>query len=119
MTVNEKGETVAAGDQCVDRLEGEDKRLVDLVTAALVDPNLHTAARMRLHREITEILRPAHEHEVPPRPSVREVERHEIELHDDRLGPVLTAVLVDPNLHTDTRMRLRREISKILPTPGR
>ena len=38
------------------RLEGEDKQLVDLVTAVLVDPNLHTDMRMRIHQEILQIL---------------------------------------------------------------
>ena len=35
-------------EPCKPRLEGEDKQLVDLVTAVLVDPNLHTDTRMRL-----------------------------------------------------------------------
>jgi hypothetical protein len=42
-------------------LPDEDGQLVDLVTSVLVDPNLHTDLRMRLHREITELLRTTHE----------------------------------------------------------
>ena len=42
------------------RLEPEDQKLVDLLRDVLVDPNLHTDTRLRLHREISEILRGAH-----------------------------------------------------------
>src|SRR5262245_57619650 len=38
------------------RFPGEDGRLVDLTTAALTDPNVHTDTRMRLGREITMLL---------------------------------------------------------------
>lgn len=41
------------------RLGREDGQLVDLVDRILVDPDLHTDARIRLHREIREILRRA------------------------------------------------------------
>ena len=57
MTANENSGPVPAGAEPDRRLEGEDKRLVDLVTAVLVDPNVHTDVRMRLHREIAEALR--------------------------------------------------------------
>ncbi len=56
MIVNEDGATLSARDEPATRLAGEDKRLVDLLTAVLVDPQLHTDTRMRLHREISEIL---------------------------------------------------------------
>lgn len=56
MTVNEDGETMSTQDKPDTRLAGNDKQLVDLLTAALVDPNLHTDVRMRLHRAISEIL---------------------------------------------------------------
>jgi hypothetical protein len=67
--------------------------LVDLVDSVLVDPNLHTDTRMRLHREIGELLRAK---------------------HGDHLPALLHSVLVDPNLHTDLRMRLHREISEMV-----
>ena len=56
MTVNEDGETVSTQDKPDTHLVGEDQHLVDLLTAALVDPNVHTDVRMRLHRTISEIL---------------------------------------------------------------
>jgi hypothetical protein len=102
-------------------LVGEDRQLVDLVTAVLVDPNIHTDARMRLDQQITEILRSA-DGDVYRRSS-REVharaqashpthKRHETYAHGT--PAVLSSVLVDPNLHTDTRMRIHQEISEIL-----
>jgi hypothetical protein len=38
------------------RLDHEDQRLADLLADVLVDPNLHTDTRLRLHREIAQIL---------------------------------------------------------------
>ncbi len=37
-------------------LRAEDQRVVDLVNAALVDPNLHTDLRLQLHERIAELL---------------------------------------------------------------
>ena len=48
------------------RLGAEDGQLVDLVTAALVDPNLHTDTRMRISKEITELLRATHDDQYGP-----------------------------------------------------
>jgi ribosome maturation protein Sdo1 len=100
------------------RLDGEDKQLVDLVTAVLVDPNLHTDTRMRLDQEITEILRSADEDVYRrARPDVHAGAplAHEGHLtHVHRTSEVLASVLVDPNLHTDMRMRIHREIAEIL-----
>ena len=90
----------------------EDGKLVDLVTAALVDPNLHTDTRMRLQYELTEILRKAH-HETYGDSGPETHERRLAE-HDHHLPQVLESVLVDPNLHTDQRMRLHEEIEQIL-----
>lgn len=93
------------------RLAGEDGQLVDLAAAVLADPNLHTDTRMRLQRQITTLLESSH----------RELhgtaeDRHETSpAIDDRQVPnLLTAVLVDPNLHTDLRLRLHREITEML-----
>jgi len=103
-------------------LNGEDKQLVDLVTAVLVDPNIHTDARMRLDQQISEILRSA-DGDVYGR-STREVHARAQARHPThkRRGKyvvpgapeVLTSVLVDPNLHTDARMRIHQEIEEIL-----
>jgi len=93
-------------------LNGEDRRLVDLVAAALVDPNLHTDQRMRLSHEIDDVLRRAHEelHGAAGR------EKHEQALaagaHE--VSKVLEAVLVDPNLRTDVRMRLTHDVERML-----
>ena len=90
----------------------EDAELVDLLTAVLVDPNVYTDRRMRLHREISAVLR---------------VVRRDLygesgwDFGDDALGSrlcqlpaMLTAVLVDPNLYSDLRVRLHRDIRAIL-----
>jgi uncharacterized protein (UPF0147 family) len=110
---------MAAAEQYIDRLGHEDKQLVDLVTAALVDPNIHTDARMRLHEEITELLRGAHHDAhrdgaaVEPRPAAQAPpERSPVD--SDGVLRLLTEVLVDPNLHTDTRMRLHDQISRLV-----
>lgn len=96
-------------------LYAEDRELVDLLTALLVDPNLHTDLRMRLHRRMRVILRSARQElygasaaeEQAPSPDA-----------DDRLPDLLTAVLVDPNLYTDLRMRLHRDIRTVLDAAG-
>ncbi len=94
------------------RLEPEDQKLVDLLTDVLVDPNLHTDTRLRLHQEIAEILRGAH---VDLHGSAgHEVHERALEAHGGRLPDLLATVLVDPTLHTDTRMRLHEQIAQIL-----
>ena len=98
------------------RLEPEDQKLVDLLGAVLVDPNLHTDTRLRLHQQITEILRGAHVDLHGP--AGHEVHARALEAHGGRLPDLLTTVLVDPNLHTDTRMRLHQEITRILESAG-
>lgn len=101
----------------------DDHGLVALVQAALVDPNLHTDTRMRLHGQIVELARGAHE-ELHGQEGTREA----LARHGDHVPDLLRAVLVDPSLHTDTRMRLHREIGELLskatpaagaPSPGR
>jgi hypothetical protein len=90
----------------------EDVELVDLVAAALVDPNLHTDMRMRIANEITELLRAAHNDLYGP--DGREAHERTAVEHDHQVPKMLEAVLVDPNLHTDLRMRLHREIQELL-----
>jgi len=89
-------------------LSDDDRRLVDLVAAELVDPNLHTDTRMHLHHEITEILRTAHL-EQPPASAATE----------HPLASRLAAVLVEPTLHTDTRLSLHRQIQELLQAARR
>jgi hypothetical protein len=110
MTVNEQNQA---------RLGTEDRQLVDLVTSALVDPDIHTDVRMRLSEEITEILRYAHRE--PHRPAAhgghqRSVNAPEQPLPADSnaVPDLLAQVLVDPTLHTDTRMHLHEQISRLL-----
>jgi hypothetical protein len=94
------------------RLDNEDQRLADLLADVLVDPNLHTDTRLRLHKEIAEILRGAYVdlHGL----AGHELHARALERHGGRLADVLASVLVDPNLHTDTRMRLHKQIARIL-----
>jgi hypothetical protein len=94
------------------RLEPEDQKLVDLLADVLVDPNLHTDTRLRLHQEIAEILRGAHVDLHGP--AGHEVHERALEAHGGRLPDLLATVLVDPTLHTDTRMRLHEQIAQIL-----
>ena len=93
-------------------LEPEDQELVDLLQDALVDPNVHTDTRLRLHQEIAEIVRQAHVDLHGP--AGHEVHARALEANGGRLPDVLATVLVDPNLHTDTRMRLHEQIARIL-----
>jgi hypothetical protein len=90
----------------------DDHRLVDLLASVLVDPNLHTDARMRLHEQIAEILHGTHQDLHGP--AGRIVHARALEEHGGRLPDLLRSVLVDPNLHTDMRMRLHQQISEML-----
>lgn len=94
---------------CAGRPAHDDRRLVDLVGTALTDPDMHTDTRMRLHRELTELLRRAH----PNLPETGEGDSAPAE-GGAHLPSLLERVLVDPNLHTDVRLRLHREIQEIL-----
>lgn len=97
-------------------LQAEDRELVDLLTAVLVDPNLHTDRRMRLHQQVSAILHAT-------RNDLHGDSREDgsapmLDAREDDLPDLLTAVLVDPNLHTDLRMRLHREIRIVLGWTG-
>jgi hypothetical protein len=71
---------------------------------------------MRVHREIEKLLRGTdHERRSPTPATARE---RATATDGDRLTGLLAAVLVDPNLHTDTRMRLHREIPALLRAAG-
>jgi hypothetical protein len=90
----------------------DDRQLVDLVASALVNPNLHTDTRMRLHRELTELLWRAHK---DLRQSGKGADTElEVPTEGGHLPGVLESVLVDPSLHTDARLRLHREIQELL-----
>lgn len=99
-------------EQKSQRLPAEDGKLVDLVGDVLVDPSLHTDTRMRISNEISELLRAAHE-DLYGREGHEKYERTAA-THDYHVPRMLEAVLVDPNLHTDVRMRLHREIEELL-----
>lgn len=86
----------------------DDDELVDLVTATLTDTNLHTDTRMRLCQEIEQLLAKTRG-EVSGTAQVLPAPGQESHLPD-----LLRAVLVDPNLHTDLRMRLHEEIPALL-----
>jgi hypothetical protein len=93
-------------------LQAEDGELVDLLTAVLVDPNLHTDRRMRLYQQVDAILRAARG-DLYGAP-VADGPEPMLERTDHELPDLLRAVLVDPNLYTDLRMRLHREIRVVL-----
>jgi len=101
--------------------EGVDVHLVDLVSAALVDPDLHTDARLRLHRELAELIEGSREgltgrriNEAPPlSPEPADGELAEV-VAARGLAQVLQAVLVDPSLHTDMRLRLHEEVPELI-----
>jgi len=101
------------------QIGADDRKLIDLVTAALVDPNIHTDTRMRLYEEITEIVGNAH-HDLRRRAEATN-ERQPVKTRErpvptdnDGVRDLLAEVLVDPNLHTDTRLRLYDEIANLL-----
>lgn len=98
-------------------LRSEDRHLVDLLATVLVDPGIHTDTRLRLYHDIEQILRDAHEDlHGAAGPNMH---RRALKVHQDWLPDVLTSVLIDPNLHTDTRMRLHHEIAEILSSVDR
>ena len=93
-------------------LPAEDAELVDLLTAVLVDSNLYTDRRMRLHHEISAMLRAIQRDlygESGDEPRCQALDADSIQLPD-----LLTTVLVDPNLHSDLLMRIHRDIRAIL-----
>ncbi len=94
------------------QLTHDDRQLVDLVSAVLVDPNLHTDLRMRLQRELTALLHDTRR-QTSQKPSVAARESATAERHHHPVD-LLTSVLVDPNLHTDLRMRLYHQIHELL-----
>ncbi len=97
--------------QTTPELPVEDAELVDLLTAVLIDPNLYTDRRMRLHREISAVLRAVHRDLYGESGESR---CQALEADSTRLPDLLATVLVDPNLHSDLRMRLHRDIRAIL-----
>ena len=94
-------------------LSAKDSELVDTVSAALEDPELSTDQRTRLENEIADVVRKAHEdiHGDAGREAHDELARKH-----ERVDRLLHAVLVDPELHTDLRMRLLHEIPKVTET---
>ena len=98
-------------------LGSEDRHLVDLLATVLVDPAIHTDARLRLYHDTEQILHDAHE-EIHGAAGP-DVHRRALKTHQDWLPDVLASVLVDPNLHTDTRLRLHQEIAEILSNADR
>jgi hypothetical protein len=119
-------ETVSDDEPAASRVLTDDAGgLVDLVSAVLVDPNLHTDQRMRLHQQIIELLRSTHEtaHDaamqqagrVTSHPAGDRVTTGSPRLSDTPpAARVLAAVLVAPDLHTDMRMRLYDQIPKLI-----
>jgi len=95
-----------------DKLDDPDAHLVDLVASALVDPNLHTDTRMRLYHQLTELIQRARENLHGAAAGAAPAASRTPE--DGQLPKMLRAVLVDPNLTTDERMRLHHRISEVV-----
>jgi hypothetical protein len=101
-------------DEQTPKLDGPDRQLVDLVAAALVDPNLHTDARMRLAGELTALVDGAHRDLYGSA-----INEANMQAEDGELAKMLAAVLVDPNLHTDLQMRLHEQIPELIRSAQR
>ena len=101
-----------SGEGTAPELAADDRDLIDLLRAVLVDPNLHTDRRMRLHRDISAVLRSTHDDLYGE--SADRAYENTLEADGDCLPDLLTAVLIDPNLYTDLRLRLHREIRGLL-----
>ncbi len=100
-------------------LDQDDKELVQLVTTVLADSSLQQDLRLKIRREIEALLRETHEDVYCA--AVLEVHGetpHEASMldHDPQVAKLLEAMLVDPTLHTDTRMRLYHEIPQLVET---
>ena len=93
-------------------LTPEEGKVADELAAVLVDPDLHTDMRMHLQREIKQLLRATHEEAHGSAGSTA----HDSALaaHGEHLPDLVTAVLTDPNVHSDLRMRICREIPALL-----
>ena len=88
-------------DQNSRTASAEDRHLVDLVSAALVDPNIHTDTRIRLCDQISAILHTA-------RADLQAGSGHQPQDRISRpreVPKVQESVLADPTVHTDTRTR--------------
>jgi hypothetical protein len=95
-----------------DELTDEDRGLVNLVESVLVDPAIHTDTRMRLAHQISDLLRDTHAPSGGPAgPAVQAPARPPVETP---LPEALETVLTDPNLHTDARLRIHREIRELV-----
>jgi hypothetical protein len=100
-------ENSAAGE-----LTPEEGEVVDELKAVLVDPSLHTDMRMRLQQEVRDLLRATHEEAHGPAGAAA----HESALaaHGEHLPDLVSAVLTDPNVHSELRMRICREIPELV-----
>lgn len=96
-----------------DERECHDTALVDLVSSVLVDPNLHTDQRMRLHEQIQDLLRDAHPQRYHAAAAHVDAATAAMDEHQ-RASRVLAAMLADPNVHTDTRLRLFEQIPRLV-----
>ncbi len=101
-------------DEDTYELHKVDRGLVELLSAALVDPDLHGDVRARLRREIGGLLQIAYDDLYGGR-AVTPPDREEAAAPGGHeLPSMLEAVLVDPNLHTDMRAHIHQRISELL-----
>ncbi len=101
-------------------LDRDDRELVALVTTVLTDSSLKEELRLKIHHEIEDLLRDTHGDVysaavLEVRGEVPHHGGHPALLdHDPEVARLLEAMLVDPTLHTDTRMRLYQEIPQLV-----
>jgi hypothetical protein len=93
-------------------VDDEHGQLVEFLDSVLVDPNVHTDTRMRLHQEIEALLCGANRDLCPDTSATRSEWTPETAI--EHLPELVGSVLVDPNIHTDARMQLHREIRELL-----
>ncbi len=93
-------------------LTPEEGRVVDELQSVLVDPNLHTDMQMRLQQEVKDLLRATHEEAHGPTGAA--VHDSALVTHGDHLPDLVTAVLTDPNVHSELRLRICREIPELV-----
>ena len=84
---------------------------MDELAAVLVDPDLHTDMRMHLQQQITGLLRAAQKDAGGPG---EPAEPEPVPAPHAGLADLVSAVLTDPNVHSELRMRICREIPEML-----
>jgi len=99
-------------DEKTYELHKVDRALVELLSAALVDPQLHGEVHARLRHEISGLLQIAYD-DLYGNPGTH-AEEPIVVTRGHELPSLLEAVLVDLNLHTDMRAHIHQKIEELL-----